>query len=308
MLNVRLRAATGYPLAEERVRETVIATANAIAERTGVGIDSVNADGDSVLISIDADEIVAIGFLAELRRLTNNWYQAKFGESLWGEPPENGSADADSMRRWLDEMQAQQQQLLAAQQAAQGQAEQLAGAAGELTSAREAWTVAQQQIQEHREQLDDIRAAFSSSQINSGGDDDQLKQQVDELRQQHVELQQQHGQLEQERTLLESELETVRNRAAEMTESLADQKRSLALQQTQWADELKHMRRLMEGMSRRLAEPPPPQPDRPAEPQLAAVAAGPPAEASSGDDPVLDSVMAQFQMLQQDLARRRTQQ
>ena len=92
MTSLRLRAITGYPLANERVRETVVATANAIAERTGVSLGSVNADGDSVRVEIDAGEVVAVGFLAELRRLTNAWYEGKFGESLWGEPPsEEGS-------------------------------------------------------------------------------------------------------------------------------------------------------------------------------------------------------------------------
>jgi len=87
MTSLRLRAITGYPLSNERVRETVIATANAIAERTGVSLGTVNADGDSVLIEIDADELAAVGFLVELRRLTNAWYEGKFGESLWGDPP-----------------------------------------------------------------------------------------------------------------------------------------------------------------------------------------------------------------------------
>ena len=87
MTSLRLRAITGYPLADDRVRGTVIATANAIAERTGVAIGSVLADGDSVLVEIEGDQLAAVGFLAELRRLTNAWYEGKFGESLWGEPP-----------------------------------------------------------------------------------------------------------------------------------------------------------------------------------------------------------------------------
>lgn len=214
------------------------------------------------------------------------------------EPPESASAGGESLHQWLEEIHAQHQQLLGAQQAAQSQAEQLAGVVGELAAAREAWTAAQDQLREHHEQLNDIREAFASGQ-----GDDELKQQINELKQKHDELKQHHAQLEQERTLLEGELETVRNRAAEMTESLAEQKRSLARQQIQWADELKQMRHLMEGLSRRLSEAPPapaaaPQPASPS-------ASGPEPGHTSDDDPVLDSVMAQFQMLQQDLARRR---
>ena len=112
------------------------------------------------------------------------------------------------------------------------------------------------------------------------------------------EMQQQHGQVEQERRLLESELEAVRNRAVEMAEMLDEQKRQATQQQGQWTDELKRMRRLLEDMSVRTVRDEPvvpveqqPVPRQPA-PRRAA-------------DPALDSVMAQFEMLQKDLARRR---
>jgi len=234
---------------------------------------------------------------AQVARLAEVAAELASARSRLAEPPETNSEDGESLHQWLEEIHAQHQQLLDSQRAAQSQAEQLAGVVGELAAAREAWSAAQDQLREHREQLDDIRAAFASAP-----GDDALKQQISELQEKHTELKQHHSQLEQERALLEGELETVRNRAAEMTESVAEQKRSLARQQTQWADELKQMRRLMEGLSRRLSEAPPaPAPAAEPPPQAAA---GAPADRSP-DDPVLDSVMAQFQMLQQDLARRR---
>jgi len=245
-----------------------------------------------------ADVAAELASARQVARLADVAAELASARSRLVEPPENASHDGESLRQWLEEIHAQHQQLLGAQQAAQSQAEQLAGVVGELAAAREAWTAAQDQLREHREQLNDIRAAFASGQ-----GDDELKQQISELQQKHAELKQHHARLEQERTLLEGELETVRNRAAEMAESLAEQKRGLARQQTQWADELKQMRRLMEALSRRLSETPPapaaaPQPAAPS-------ASGAEAGHSSDDDPVLDSVMAQFQMLQQDLARRR---
>ena len=126
-------------------------------------------------------------------------------------------------------------------------------------------------------------------------------------------MQQQHGQFDQERRLLESELEAVRNRAVEMAEMLDQQKRQATEQQAQWADELKRMRRLMEEMSGRMAtaQPAPaverPMPmQQPAAPQQPVTSQQPVAVAEPSDeDPVLDSVMAQFEMLQRDLARRR---
>jgi len=103
---------------------------------------------------------------------------------------------------------------------------------------------------------------------------------------------------ERERGVLENELETVRARAAESAELLAQQKRQMAEQQAQWMEELKRMRRLLEAMARRLCEPD--EASATHVPQRAAAGAGEPA-----GDPVLDSVMAQFERLQKDLVRRR---
>lgn len=113
--------------------------------------------------------------------------------------------------------------------------------------------------------------------------------------------------LERERAVLESELEAVRNRAAEMTETLAEQKRQMAEQRDQWAEELRRMRHLLETLTGRLAESPSrPEPAAPAAPAgRPAPAAGPGSPGGGAGDAVLDSVMAQFQMLQKDRARRR---
>jgi len=106
---------------------------------------------------------------------------------------------------------------------------------------------------------------------------------------------------DQERTILEHELETVRNRAAELSESLAQQKRDAEMQQNQWAAEFKRMREMLQEMACRMAE------------GGAEAAAPAPSEHHSrrgpsgpGEpDPVLNSVMAQFEILQNDAARRR---
>lgn len=85
---VRLRALRGRPLDDPKVRSTVEATARAVLERTGVGLTAIESDGSSVTVTLAADRLAAMGFLAELRRLTNTWYQNKYhaGE-LWGSPP-----------------------------------------------------------------------------------------------------------------------------------------------------------------------------------------------------------------------------
>lgn len=84
---VTLRALEGTPLQHENIRTMVVATAEALAERQGVRLIAVEADESSITATIAADRIVAIGFAAELRRLTTSWYRHKFGvETLWGEP------------------------------------------------------------------------------------------------------------------------------------------------------------------------------------------------------------------------------
>ena len=89
LTTITLRALEGTPLAHERIREMVIATARAIAERQGIEVRQVRADDDSVTAVLVAGRIESFGFAAELRRLTTNWYAHKFGvPELWGEAPD----------------------------------------------------------------------------------------------------------------------------------------------------------------------------------------------------------------------------
>lgn len=89
-----LRAIEGTPLADEPVRSTVVATAHAIAERTGVELLDIATTESSVTVTLATSRIGAIGFLAELRRLTTKWHHDRTGEpSLWGEAPHVFSDD-----------------------------------------------------------------------------------------------------------------------------------------------------------------------------------------------------------------------
>ncbi len=115
-------------------------------------------------------------------------------------------------------------------------------------------------------------------------------------------MEQERAAIEQERAVLERELEAVRSRAAELSEMLAGHQRQMAEERSQWSDELKRMRRLLEVMSQRQSAQQTAAEYRLAEPVAAAPAAAAPA--ASGD-PVLGSVLAQFEILQRDLARRR---
>lgn len=85
---VTLRALEGEPLVDERVRDMVVANAYAIAERQGIAVLRVTPLPDRIEVTLETGRVEAIGFAAELRRVTTNWYRHKFQkETLWGEPP-----------------------------------------------------------------------------------------------------------------------------------------------------------------------------------------------------------------------------
>jgi len=85
---VTLRALAGEPLLDDVVRRMVVATAAAIAERTGVPVREIDTLPDRVVVTLDTDRLAAVGFAAELRTLTTNWYQHKTGiDHLWGPTP-----------------------------------------------------------------------------------------------------------------------------------------------------------------------------------------------------------------------------
>jgi SMC interacting uncharacterized protein involved in chromosome segregation len=136
--------------------------------------------------------------------------------------------------------------------------------------------------------------------------------------------------LESDRQALEEELENVRSRAVEMAQVITDQKRQMAEDQTQWMEELRQLRRVLDKQTKWITQ----------QNQQNASAASPPVEAASGaaksgsavssedrgepslelirrapvvgqkgtaTDPVLGSVLSQFEFLQKDVARRRKQ-
>lgn len=83
---ITLRAIAGTPLADERIRDLVVATAHSIAERNDVRVLALATTDDRLTATLNVNRLAAIGFAAELRRLTNRWYAQKFGmANLWGD-------------------------------------------------------------------------------------------------------------------------------------------------------------------------------------------------------------------------------
>lgn len=78
-----LRAANESLLHVERTRESVLSSGWALAERAGVRLLRLAIDGERLDVEVDGPEIVALGFIAELRRITNRWHRARTGGALW---------------------------------------------------------------------------------------------------------------------------------------------------------------------------------------------------------------------------------
>lgn len=150
---------------------------------------------------------------------------------------------------------------------------------------------AQRQVELERERLAEVQPTDGEAVA-----DERLTAEVQRL-------EKERDQLYHQQQLLAAELDTVRNRAAEMAERLVQQQTELAAERAQWTEELKRMRHVIENLARQQASQP--------------VAAQSPREVDStatirttqaatpSEDPVLGSVMAQFEMLQRDVAERR---
>lgn len=115
------------------------------------------------------------------------------------------------------------------------------------------------------------------------------------------------AELLEEREALESELELVRERAASLAAELAEQQERLADDRTNWATELKQLRQLIEQRTELRDNVRPPALCREADPGPTAQAARDVAAEPAHADPVLESVLAQFALLQRDASRRRCQ-
>ncbi|MSQ90834.1 MAG: HAD-IIIA family hydrolase [Phycisphaerales bacterium] len=79
---MRIRAAPGS-LARPSTRAMVESAAHALAEREGVHIARIEIDEEGVEVEVVGEEIVAVGFVAELRSSTNRWAASNGMDQLW---------------------------------------------------------------------------------------------------------------------------------------------------------------------------------------------------------------------------------
>lgn len=231
-------------------------------------------------------------------------------------------ADCSSLKRSLAVVRAEHETY------AQFVAELLA----DLESLQQKLAEAEAQIESQSEQLAHHEAAQAEAvqAVDSAPDDGQPSEE-------ELALQGKVTELENDRQALEDELETIRTRAVEMAEVIAEQKRQMAEDQSQWMTELRQLRRLLDKQSKVIAQQAElanaaGDPDplgisgsngysevAPTATNGSAVHASQPATTEpsqapaasrarlGSSDPVLGSIMSQFELLQKDVARRRKQ-
>ena len=85
-----------YPgtLSDIRIRETVIAAAHGIAERTGVELNHIQAEDDFVTVEVKGSLLIAMALLAELRRSTEQWYTSHGDGPLWKNDSDQSEPEA----------------------------------------------------------------------------------------------------------------------------------------------------------------------------------------------------------------------
>jgi len=72
-----------HPLADEKIRRTVEAVANSIAERTGVKLLELDTSDTEIRATLATHKLAALAFMAQLRRDTNRWHRSHTGKDLW---------------------------------------------------------------------------------------------------------------------------------------------------------------------------------------------------------------------------------
>jgi chromosome segregation ATPase len=188
----------------------------------------------------------------------------------------------------FDELQSLSLELFARHKCQEANNGRQSGADTVLAACREEVRGAVEQIQQVAEKVESHLARLTSvaNDITQSRDGSSAESQMAAALEA---MQSQQADWIQQRAALEAEVETLRCRAAEQTEALHEQKRIASRQQAELTGELKRMRSLLEALAGQVRG------DRPA-----------PAEGrrSPVDASMLDSVLAQFQLLQRDAAGR----
>ena len=83
---IRLVLGPHAALLDARARATIVAAAEATAERTGVTLHAATFEDDGLLLVVGGPMLVAFGLAAEVRRATDRWHRERTGLPLWMAP------------------------------------------------------------------------------------------------------------------------------------------------------------------------------------------------------------------------------
>jgi len=199
---------------------------------------------------------------------------------------EYGSGRKDTEKMW-SEISAFQQQYLEEHSELRETQKELQRIAKELQAMRDGVEQERAESQRRQENIENHLQKMAKTVTETiaaqtmAGTDEQIAQLMESARQQEAAWQ-------KDREGLETELETERQRTARQNEMITDQRRLAAEQQAELAGELKRMRSLLELLLNHMNQP-----------------MGGDGRQSGSENSALESMLAQFEMLQRDLAQRR---
>jgi hypothetical protein len=83
---IRLVPGPHADMLDDRARATIVAAAEATAERTGVVLHAATFEDEGLVLVVDGPMLVAFGLAAEVRRSTDRWHRERTGVPLWMAP------------------------------------------------------------------------------------------------------------------------------------------------------------------------------------------------------------------------------
>ncbi len=254
-------------------------------------LEKMEAERASFQASLETSESERLQRHAEERKELEARFDRieKLAETL-GESGGGNQGGFEPIQEVLDELREGRETWRAAQSSSESASADLVRMADDLAATRQDLAEAREELRAQRELLHRASTGSESSR------DPEIHERLERLEQERLDW-------ARERAALETELDAVRNRAAELSDTLEDERQRANGDRKDWAGEMRQMRELLQTLS-----------ERPAVAASEAAGSTPatpvpageqPVEQQDTQDPVLDSVMAQFEILQKDLARRR---
>jgi chromosome segregation ATPase len=247
------------------------------------------------------DEMVALQDELDLRRqqLSDAWKELETVKQT-AATSASGVSDAQLLAQ-VTALQTERDELHSELSATNERMTKLANVAVGVAESKAETASVKSELSATKDELTSLRAELSRERQRATAGASEVEKQL------RVQL----DELTRERSLIEVQLESVRERAAELAAQLDDQQRHFSNEQQRWHSQLGDLTRVMAVSSRNTQVPGDTTAESVRQSSLptrrtapATPTPRPETEAPSGN-PMIDSVMAQFQMVQREAARRR---